>query len=364
MSSDSSSSQRPRSIPASLKRKKVAERSSSEVDSCGGAAPRNRGRPRKEGPAPAEAAPGGSKKRAGTETREETWAQCDACGKWRVVDERSVPTATAEWTCALVGFSCDAPDEPLERGATWREAASVVEADALAARHEAEVEGLVLHRILPAGADESAGADGGVAAPPPPDEQQTSSRVRVGESSRASSGQRSAASKARAPPAPPPAPFVHVHERESALGTPYSARVALGGGVVQDLGSFISAERAALTAQRFVNLIAPQGPELVGRSIDVYWPVDGAWYTAEVRSVTDEGAFLVFYPADQYEEELMLGSAVALRFHASTVTEEGAISASGSTAHTWRRFLALERRQGSTLDKQHQAAKYGRWWAW
>ena len=126
---------------------------------------------------------------------------------------------------------------------------------------------------------------------------------------------------------------------------PYIARVALGGGVVQDLGSFISAERAALTAQRFVNLIAPQGPELVGRSIDVYWPVDGAWYTAEVRSVTDEGAFLVFYPADQYEEELMLGSeAWRLRFHASTVTEEGGDkSASGSTAHTWRRFLALER---------------------
>ena len=38
---------------------------------------------------------------------DDAWAQCDACQKWRLLPKDHVVDEGADWTCSLVGRSCD-----------------------------------------------------------------------------------------------------------------------------------------------------------------------------------------------------------------------------------------------------------------
>ena len=42
-----------------------------------------------------------------TEAEDDAWAQCDACQKWRLLPKDHVVDEGKQWTCALVGRSCD-----------------------------------------------------------------------------------------------------------------------------------------------------------------------------------------------------------------------------------------------------------------
>ena len=40
-------------------------------------------------------------------TEDDAWAQCDACQKWRLLPKDHVVDEGKQWTCSLVGRSCD-----------------------------------------------------------------------------------------------------------------------------------------------------------------------------------------------------------------------------------------------------------------
>ena len=42
-----------------------------------------------------------------TQEEDDAWAQCDACQKWRLLPKDHVVNEGKQWTCSLVGRSCD-----------------------------------------------------------------------------------------------------------------------------------------------------------------------------------------------------------------------------------------------------------------
>ena len=198
---------------------------------------------------------------------DEQWVSCDVCCKWRMLkpsQHYTVPSdADAPWDCSLIRMRCEDKEE-VQFKDTWRLDASVVAAHAARANEQAQTEGLPLERGGGGGGSSGGGGGAGMT-------------------------------------------FLHVVEMESKHGTPYRARVALGGGLMQDLGAFVAPEEAALVAARFVRLLAPTDAALVGRRVDVYWPLDAAWYTAVVESVCPEGLHSLRYVSDDICEEVDLG---------------------------------------------------------
>ncbi len=203
-------------------------------------------------------------RRAAHEGETETWVQCDRCGKWR---RGGQCVAGADWFCEYIpGLSCDVAEECTSE--TWREDAAVVEEHAAAARRRADDEGIVLERRL----------------------SRTELMLRPEQ------------------PEADACDFTHVRVRESTEGRPFCASVPLGGGLSHELGCYVAPEEASLAAHRFLRAVDPPNGSLVGRRIEVYWPLDASWFTCDVVACTDAGTHLVHYVDDDVAEELSLGA--------------------------------------------------------
>ena len=195
-------------------------------------------------PSPAKPRAGARAGSGGDESGEDEWLQCDACDAWRMVPS-GYALPKGEWTCSMHPDStttCSTEEERYK--GSWTFSEDVVQEHAQAAHALALEEGLELEPHV-----------------------------------------------------------AHVESRRSSEGKPHCARVALGGGLAPTrLGAFVAVEEAALVLARFKTLLAPPSSALglrhplVGKRLEVYWPVDASWYTAEVTALAPEpGCFKLRY---------------------------------------------------------------------